>query len=73
MDAGAAKSNRRGKPDSNARYNGWERGVCGERRPDGSFMPYLTGEGSPVRNKAMSEGKFDKAKQALHQLRSREE
>lgn len=24
-------------------HNSWERGVSGERRPDGSFMPYLDG------------------------------
>jgi hypothetical protein len=26
----------------------WERGIAGERRPDGSFMPYLSGDGSPM-------------------------
>jgi len=70
VDAGAAKSTRRGKPSSNAEYNGWERGVEGEHRPDGSFMPYLNGEGSPIRKKAMSEGRHDKALESLKQLRN---
>jgi len=70
LDTGAATSVRKGKPDSNSRYNGWERGVVGEERPDGTFMPYLSGEGSPIRNKAVSEGKYDKAQSALKALRT---
>jgi hypothetical protein len=73
LDAGAAKSERKGKPSSNADYNGWERGVVGEHRPDGTFMPYLTGEGSPVRQKAWAEGRFEKAKVALDHLRASEQ
>lgn len=69
IDAGAAKSGRRGRPSDNARYNGWERGVTGEHRPDGTFMPYLDSTGTVVRNKRMSEGQFDKAKEVLHQRR----
>jgi hypothetical protein len=70
IDAGTAKSTRKGTPDSNARYNGWERGVVGEDRPGGTFMPYLNGHGDSVRNKAFAEGKYDKAKSALAALRS---
>ena len=71
IDAGAAKSGRRGAPSSNSRYNGWERGITGERRPDGSFMPYIDGQGDVIRTKAMSEGKHDRAKEALTNLRTR--
>jgi hypothetical protein len=72
IDAGQAKSHRSGedKRDSNARFNNWERGVTGEHRPDGTFMPYLDTSGDVIRNKQMSEGTFDKAKTALHELRS---
>lgn len=67
IDAGAAKSVRKGTPDSNARYNGWERGITGEHRPGGGFMPYMDANGDVIKNKAMSSGKFDKAKERLRQ------
>lgn len=70
IDAGAAKSQRRGTPSSNAAYNGWERGITGEDRPDGTFMPYLDSKGDVVRTKAMSSGKFDKAKKDLQAKRA---
>jgi hypothetical protein len=70
IDAGHAKSTRKGTPSSNAQYNGWERGVVGEHRPGETFMPYLNAHGDAIRNKAHSEGKYDKAKQALSALRT---
>lgn len=70
IDAGQAKSTRRGTPSDNARYNRWENGTTGETRPDGSHMPYLDRHGNVIKNKRMSEGRFDKAKRALHDLRS---
>ena len=33
----------------------WERGVAGERRPDGSFMPYLNDKGSRLHLKEAGE------------------
>ena len=36
----------------------WERGLAGERRPDGSFCPYLTpGTKTPMRVKEFSENR----------------
>lgn len=32
----------------------WERGFAGERRSDGSYMPYLNGQGDPMRVKEAS-------------------
>lgn len=43
------------RPPARHRYNNWERGVTGERRADGSFMPYLDHKGDPIRNKRYSE------------------
>ena len=48
LNPGQATSVRRGRPRSNAEYNGIERGISGERRPDGSFMPYLTPKGDTI-------------------------
>lgn len=70
ITAGAATSTRRGTPDTNSRYNGWERGIAGESRPGGTFMPYFDNDGTIVRNKQMSEGKFDKAKERLKASRA---
>jgi hypothetical protein len=33
----------------------WERGVAGEHRPDGSFMPYLTPDREPMPIKQYTE------------------
>lgn len=33
----------------------WEAGTAGERRPDGSFMPYLDGQGRKIRLKEAGE------------------
>ena len=33
----------------------WERGLTGEHRPDGSFMPYLDGGLNPIRQKQFGE------------------
>lgn len=47
----------------------WERGVAGERRPDGSFMPYLEPNLSTVGIKAYAEKKkrIDKEVTAIRQ------
>lgn len=33
----------------------WEKGIAGERMPDGSFSPLLNRDGTPVRSKQMAE------------------
>lgn len=71
INAGAATSVHKGTRDSNARYNGWERGIAGESRPGGTFMPYLDAKGSVVRNKANADGTHDKAKERLKAQRAR--
>ena len=48
LSAGAATSTRKGKPGSNAEYNGIERGIAGERRKGGGFMPYLDAKGAVI-------------------------
>lgn len=53
------------KPDLN---NGWERGIKGERRVDGSFMPYIDQNGDPIRMKQWSENQHGYEEQ-LAQLR----
>jgi hypothetical protein len=56
LNAGAAITKRKGRPQSNARYNGWERGIAGEHRPGGTFMPYLDPKtSSPMGVKQASE------------------
>lgn len=35
--------------------NAWERGVKGEHRPGGTFMPYLDEKGNPIRLKRYHE------------------
>lgn len=44
----------------------WERGRAGERRVDGSFMPYLHGDGTPVGVKHMQDrrGHLEAARKA---------
>lgn len=37
----------------------WEKGVSGERRADGSFMPYLDKEGQLIRVKAYGEQRHE--------------
>jgi hypothetical protein len=48
LSAGRATTIRKGKPGSNAEHNGWERGVAGERRKGGTFMPYLDAKGDVI-------------------------
>lgn len=55
INTGGVSSHRRGKPDSNARYNGWERGFATEPRPDGSRMPILNEHGNMMRMKEASQ------------------
>lgn len=35
----------------------WEKGVQGEKRADGSFMPYLGSTGKPIRAKAWADNR----------------
>jgi hypothetical protein len=54
--AGMARHN--GKtPGSNAQYNGWERGIASEARPDGTRMPYLNGDGAAIPIKTFTENR----------------
>ena len=36
-------------------YNNWERGIAGENRPGGGFMPYFDESGDPIRMKRYHE------------------
>lgn len=44
------------KPELN---NGWERGIKGEHRADGSFMPYIDHNGNPIRMKQWAENRHN--------------
>lgn len=57
-------------PPSKPRYNNWEKGKAGERRPNGSFMPYLDKHGSEIPIKKYSEGTFKRDEGALQQARA---
>lgn len=48
--------------------NGWERGIKGEHRADGSFMPYVDQDMNPIRMKQWSENEHS-YKEQLDQLR----
>ena len=54
-----------GKPPAPHRYNQWEKGVAGESRPGGGFMPKIDAQGAPIPIKKYSEGAFHKAEQTL--------
>lgn len=54
------------------RYNSWERGVAGEHRPDGSFMPYLNESGKKIQLKEFSEHRSEFEATRARQLRSPE-
>jgi hypothetical protein len=47
-----ARANRPFRPPVNC---SWEAGAAGERRPDGSFMPYLDDRGRKIRVKQWGE------------------
>lgn len=49
------------------KFNSWEKGVAGEHRADGSFMPYLNEHGSPIGLKPFSENRRE-----FEQTRSRQ-
>jgi hypothetical protein len=38
-------------------HNSWERGITGEHRADGSFMPYVNSQGNQIRTKEYAEGR----------------
>ena len=63
--SGMVKHN--GKPPAAHRYNQWEKGVAGEHRADGSFMPKLDKNGSVIPIKKYTEGKFNKAEAQVRQ------
>ena len=65
--SGMVKHN--GKPPAQHRYNQWEKGIAGEHRKGGTFMPKLDGHGSVIPIKKHSEGAFHKAEQALDRAR----
>lgn len=44
-------------PTRRPRFNSWEKGVSGEHRPDGSFMPYLNGKGERIHVKEFGENR----------------
>lgn len=51
---------RKGKP-SEQRYNSWEKGKAGEKRKDGTFMPYLDAKGAriPIKKYSDARSKYD--------------
>lgn len=55
INTGAAKSQLRGRPGTNAEYNGWERGYATEERPGGARMPILNEKGNRMRMKEATE------------------
>lgn len=59
----------KGRPGSNAEYNGWEKGRAGEQRPNGTFMPYLDGKGNAMSVKEFANDR-PKHEQRLKKLRS---
>ncbi len=48
LNTGSATTQRKGRPGSNAEYNGIERAIAGEARKGGTFMPYLTPDGKTI-------------------------
>lgn len=66
---GMERHNRK-PPASNARYNGWERGIATEDRPNGQKMPYINGTGDYVGVKAMAQGDHARDLAALDRLRA---
>ena len=66
---GMERHNRK-PPGSNAEYNGWERGIATEKRPNGTVMPYINGTGDYVGVKAMAQGDHAKDLAALDRLRA---
>jgi hypothetical protein len=48
------------------RFNSWERGIAGEHRPDGSFMPYVSETGRRIRLKEWGETR------SLREIRERQ-
>lgn len=50
-------------------YNAWERGIVGEHRPGGGFMPYLSKEGGVMRTKELAEDRTQ-IESRLRELRS---
>lgn len=47
----------------------WERGLTGEHRRDGSFMPYLDGGLNPIRQKQFGENRHE-YETAIKELRT---
>jgi len=70
ISAAATPTSRKGKPGDNARYNGWERGIASEERPNGTRMPYLNAQGDPIRNKAFASGQHAKSLESLKRARA---
>lgn len=68
LNTGAATTQRRGIPRSNAEYNGIERAVAGERRKGGTFMPYLNAKGEtiPIREGRAQRHKHNEIRRRQH-------
>lgn len=68
LSPGAATTQRRGKPGSNAEHNGWERGLAGEARRHGTFMPYLdaTGKKIPIKQGVTDRSKHREIRRRQH-------
>ena len=68
---GSTRSGTNGIRRNNVHAN-WEKGIKGESRPDGSFMPYLNATGDPIRMKDWSENRH-KYEATLNQVRKSSE
>lgn len=68
MKATPSRHNR--KPPAEHTNNNWEKGVAGENRGHGTFMPYLGADGKalPIKQKSEAEVKVKKLREKLPHL-----
>lgn len=64
LDSRATPNRRRILPSDPSKINwisknepSWEKGIAGEHRPGGTFMPYIDREGQPIHVKAFGENR----------------
>lgn len=57
VDPRATPSRMNTVPPARSQFNGWERGIVTDRRPDGSEMPLLNAKGHPVGVKTYAENR----------------
>lgn len=67
VSANASPVSRARRPFRRSEQPSWEKGRAGERRKDGSFMPYITERGRPINVK-----EFGERRRELTQARDRQ-